>query len=232
MGGSYAKERRKVQCVRDIALRANKLTGGCVKEDVLVEVKEILGCRVESLDGEIGKVSDIYFHDREWVVQYLVVSMGRGSTTRTVVIEPAHITGFNEERRSYGLDLTRAEVDEAPSTNEVVPVSRQYEMRFRGTSGRTESPHLRSYKGVQGYNCVTDNEAVGRLGDLIMDQETWEIRYLQLQLPVENTTVRFNIAANAVERFSWATERVCLRYFEPVQLHEGSMLQFNNQDAA
>ncbi|MEP7246109.1 MAG: PRC-barrel domain-containing protein [Gammaproteobacteria bacterium] len=41
-----------------------------------VRVTALKGSRVRASDGEIGKVTDVYFDDEDWVVRYLVVDTG------------------------------------------------------------------------------------------------------------------------------------------------------------
>ena len=38
--------------------------------------KGLYGYRIRAIDGEFGKVQDVYFDDQAWIVRYLVIQTG------------------------------------------------------------------------------------------------------------------------------------------------------------
>ena len=40
---------------------------------MLNSIKKLSGCRILAVDGEAGRVRDVYLDDDQWVVRYLVV---------------------------------------------------------------------------------------------------------------------------------------------------------------
>ena len=43
---------------------------------MLNKIKTLKGYRLDSLDGEIGKVKEFYFDDTYWTIRYLVADSG------------------------------------------------------------------------------------------------------------------------------------------------------------
>ena len=55
---------------------------------MLSKAKTLKGYKLESLDGEIGKVEEFYFDDRHWAIRYLIADTGDWLTSRQVLISP------------------------------------------------------------------------------------------------------------------------------------------------
>ena len=43
---------------------------------MLIKVKTLAGFKLDSAEGELGKVKEFYFDDRHWTIRYLVASTG------------------------------------------------------------------------------------------------------------------------------------------------------------
>lgn len=87
--------------------------------------KQLFGYKLHATDGEIGHVSDLYFDDARWAVRYLVVDTGHFLHSRPVLVSPQAVANWDE--RMIYVDLTRQQVEDAPSVNTDLPVSRQEE---------------------------------------------------------------------------------------------------------
>jgi uncharacterized protein YrrD len=55
---------------------------------MLNKAKTLEGYKLDSIDGDIGKVKDIYFDDKFWTVRYLVVEAGDWIQPNMVLISP------------------------------------------------------------------------------------------------------------------------------------------------
>ncbi len=55
---------------------------------MLSKAKTLTGYKLDSLDGEIGRVKDFYFDDRHWTIRYLVADTGNWLSDRQVLISP------------------------------------------------------------------------------------------------------------------------------------------------
>jgi uncharacterized protein YrrD len=97
---------------------------------MLINVKTMTGYTLESLDGEIGKVSEFYFDDKHWTVRYLVADTGSWLTGRLVLISPYALVEVDREKRHVVVNLTRKQIENAPSLDSDKPVSRQHEEAY------------------------------------------------------------------------------------------------------
>lgn len=157
---------------------------------------------------DIGKVKDFYFDDRFWVVRYLVADTGSWLSEKLVLVSPHAVTSVNGEDGVILTDLTKARMENSPSADEVVPVSRQYEIAINEYYGWPQywySPyvwgayvppvpveegalrqeeqeswesHLRSVREVTGYGVEAADGGIGHVADFLVDDEDWSIRYL------------------------------------------------------
>ncbi len=92
--------------------------------------KDTLGYTIHATDGEIGKVRDLFFDDKQWTIRYLVVDTGAWLSGRTVLISPASVTAADWEGRAVRVMLTREQVKNGPDINTELPISRRVEMEF------------------------------------------------------------------------------------------------------
>lgn len=102
---------------------------------MLRKAKDVLGCRLEASDGEIGKVKDLYFDDETWLVRYLVVDTGTWLNSREVLVSPISVTGIDPVTQIVMTSLNRSQVEKSPPAESDMPVSRVYERRLHNYYG-------------------------------------------------------------------------------------------------
>jgi hypothetical protein len=102
---------------------------------MLRSMKDMEDYTIGATDGVIGRVKDYYFDDESWVIRYLVVDTGDGSTQRKVLISPISIGRPNWSEKILPASLTRAQVQKSPDIDTNKPVSRQHEMGYLGYYG-------------------------------------------------------------------------------------------------
>jgi hypothetical protein len=102
---------------------------------MLNKVKTLEGYKLDSLDGEIGKVKEFYFDDRHWTIRYLVAETGTWLADRQVLISPYALVAVNNEERNIAIDLTKKQIEDSPSLDSDKPVSRQFEEAYYGFYG-------------------------------------------------------------------------------------------------
>jgi hypothetical protein len=74
---------------------------------MLSKVKNLEGYKLDSLDGEIGKVKEFYFDDRHWTIRYLVATTGNWFTGRQALISPYALVSVNKGEQNITIDLTK-----------------------------------------------------------------------------------------------------------------------------
>jgi PRC-barrel domain protein len=99
---------------------------------MLIKAKTMVDYKLDSLDGEIGKVKEFYFDDRHWAIRYLVADTGNWLTGRQVLISPYALEGVMKEKEEIAVDLTKKQIEDSPSLESDKPVSRQFDEVYYG----------------------------------------------------------------------------------------------------
>jgi uncharacterized protein YrrD len=102
---------------------------------MLRNAKTLKGYKLDSLDGEIGKVNEFYFDDRHWTIRYLVADTGNWLTGRQVLISPYALRAVRTEEQNIAVELTRKQIEDSPSLKTDQPVSHQFEEGYYGYYG-------------------------------------------------------------------------------------------------
>ncbi len=76
---------------------------------MLIKAKALNSYKLDSLDGEIGKVKEFYFDDRYWTVRYLIADTADSSWLigRQVLISPYALVGVIKEGQHIAVNLTK-----------------------------------------------------------------------------------------------------------------------------
>ena len=206
---------------------------------MLSKAKTLYGYKLESLDGEIGKVKEFYFDDRHWTIRYLVADTGNWLTGRKVLISPYALNGVIKNEKHLSVDLTKKQIEASPSLNTDKPVSRQFEEEYYGyyrwptywrgpnswgsyayiirdrdkwnlsNQGEKEwDHHLRSTLAVGGYHIQALDGEIGHIEDLVIDDETWAIRYLIVGTKNWGADKKVLVSPQWIERVSWSDSKV------------------------
>ena len=102
---------------------------------MLNKAKTLKGYKLNSRDGEIGKVDEFFFDDRFWTIRYLVAETGNWLTGRQVLISPYALGAVNRAQKDIVVELTKKQIEQSPSLDEDEPVSRQFEESYYGYYG-------------------------------------------------------------------------------------------------
>ena len=102
---------------------------------MLSKAKTLKGYKLDSLDGERGKVKEFYFDDRHWTIRYLVADTGNWLTGRQVLISPYALVAVIKEEQHIVVELTKKQIEDSPSLDYDKPVSQQFEEAYYGYYG-------------------------------------------------------------------------------------------------
>jgi hypothetical protein len=170
---------------------------------MLHSVRDLGSYAIEAVDGDIGRVRDVYFDDRGWKIRYLVADTGHWLAGRRVLISPRHVRAADPDHRLVRAALTRAQITDCPDVATDPPVSRQHEVDFyryyglpyaaaMAVPGRLGvrdletcwrphergNPHLRSARAVtHDYVHALDGD-IGHVADFLCEDASWTIRHL------------------------------------------------------
>lgn len=172
---------------------------------MLRSTEQLYGYKIQATDAEVGEVDDFFFDDAFWMVRYLVVETGEWLSERRVLISPRSLGKPNWLAGILPVNLTKEQIEKSPPTDWNEPVSEQHEYELHTHYGwdyyrlSLESPveaeemdvnaaeplpadrggpHLRSSKMVTGYNVRALQGKVGHVANILLDDETWVLRYL------------------------------------------------------
>ena len=102
----------------------------------LHSTQEVMGCRVQALDGEIGCVEDLIVDDDVWGIAYIIVKIEQWQPEREVLIAPDWITEVQWHKKTMSVDLSGERIKYSPEYNPADPVNREYEIQLYDFYGR------------------------------------------------------------------------------------------------
>ena len=97
---------------------------------MLYQAKTLHGYKLNSLEGEIGKVKEFYFDDHFWTIRYLVADTGNWLMNRQVLISPRTMGIVNNDAQNIAVKLTKKQIEDSPPLKSDEPVSRQFEESY------------------------------------------------------------------------------------------------------
>lgn len=97
---------------------------------MLRSVKEMMGYKLATTDGPIGKVKDFLFDDTHWTVRWMVADTGNWLPGKKVLVSPIALGEPDWNTRLFPVRMTREEVEQAPHLDADAPVSRKYEKQW------------------------------------------------------------------------------------------------------
>lgn len=218
---------------------------------MLRRVKPLFDYALAATDGELGRVTDMYFDDQSWIMRYLVADTSAWLPGRLVLIGRESLDAPSWNTRRFPIRLSRQQVEQSPSIETDKPISRlkeeelrkfyhwpkywgavepfispaattqaEVEAALRGTWSEpsSQSPMkapadesgLRSVQELLHYSVHSMDGHVGHVGDFVIDDESWVIRYLVIDsrhwLPGKQSLM----APTWIHHVSWAERRIHL----------------------
>ncbi|MGE5295790.1 MAG: hypothetical protein ACM3VT_13265 [Solirubrobacterales bacterium] len=179
---------------------------------MLASLTELRSYRVRGSDADLGKINDLAFRENDWIVRYVVVGMedlarealllstylgrlDRGSHTLSADVLLEQVTNTDPLDRSMPLD-ERDELrlhdeygwppywqeEEQPQVSELW--SDDPKASENADEQEFESPRI-LFAGdlVDAYAVEAEGGEIGRLLDVIVEDETWSVPYLVVGTP-------------------------------------------------
>ena len=97
---------------------------------MLFKTETLKTYKLDSLDGEFGKVKEFYFDDHHWTIRYLVADTGNWLTGRQVLISPYALVAAIKAEEHIIVNLTAKQIEGSPSLDSDKPVSKQFEQEY------------------------------------------------------------------------------------------------------
>jgi hypothetical protein len=102
---------------------------------MLTNTSQLAGLVVRATDGDLGTVQDLYFDDETWAIRYLTIDTGGWLAGRPVLISPYSVVQTDWQAKRLDVALTKKQVEDSPSIDTHLPVSRQHEAAYLGYYG-------------------------------------------------------------------------------------------------
>ncbi|WP_373551943.1 PRC-barrel domain-containing protein [Haliscomenobacter sp.] len=206
---------------------------------MLHKVKTLKEYKLNGIDGEIGKVHDLYFDDQFWTIRYLVANTGSWLTDNIVLISPYALATAIKAEKHIDISLTKKQIENSPPLESDKPVSQQFERDYyayygwpayytgsfmwgiypqirreeeitqeANLSAPTWDPHLRSANEVSDYYVHANDGDIGHVVDIIIDDETWAIRYLIIETSNWWSGKKVMVSPRWIDRVIWSKSKV------------------------
>jgi sporulation protein YlmC with PRC-barrel domain len=97
----------------DRPAEAQKTAARRAQKSHLRSGEEVIGYRIEAMNGSIGHVEDFVFDDQTWAIKYMVVDTRNWLSGRKVLVRPHEIDGIDGLRRRVRVSLKREQLEQA-----------------------------------------------------------------------------------------------------------------------
>ena len=136
---------------------------------------------VAATDGNVGRLSDVYFDDRNWSVRYLAVEIGNGLPGCRELVSPTAIR--RSEPPVLHVAVSKQQLAASPDFSSRgwrggSTQSGGVEPANQARAGECGDVHLKTTTAVVGYAIQTEDGTIGHVKDVLVDDRTWAIRYL------------------------------------------------------
>ena len=165
---------------------------------MLRSLKDLEGYTVSATDGDLGSVVNFLFDDERWIVRYLVVETGKFFEGRHVLISPISFRQVDGSTRQFHVALTKDKVKNSPGVETPADPSEK----------PSKDIHLRSARDIRGYHIQGSDEEIGHIADFIIDDETWEVRYLVIDTSNWWVGKKVLVAPHWASRINWEQSKV------------------------
>jgi hypothetical protein len=130
--------------------------------------RRLKGALVRGTDGDLGILERLYFDEEQWTIRHLVLSRDKSLNGGLAPISPTSIQP-NWNVAMLLANLSRNEVRDSP---EIAPDADP------PAATEPNTAHVRSTDQVIGLHLHATDGEIGHVDDLLIDEDTWRIRYL------------------------------------------------------
>lgn len=205
---------------------------------MLRNVKSLIGNAVLSTDGEIGIVDDLCFDSKMWGTAYVVIKVGGTASGGRAFLPPTALGKPDWERREFPVAYSKAQILGSPDLSiDMQALRKKAQLRdehpamsfwtlsadlaadgLLNTDANSDvdhlpslnedDPNLQSANSVMRYRVQATDGKFGHICDLVVDDSTWEIRYIVVATTQWLPGRRVVISPHSVNRVSRMEEQV------------------------
>jgi hypothetical protein len=97
---------------------------------MLRRVRDFENYVLRARDGDIGRTKEFLFDDKNWAIRYLVAETGIWLSSRKILVSPHALNPAIGYDDVIPVNLTKKQIEDSPSLESDMPVSRQYEEEY------------------------------------------------------------------------------------------------------
>ena len=200
-----------------------------------LSAKELCKYGVRATDGELGRVEDVYFDDRDWVVRYVVLDTRRWLPGRHVLIPKESLRAAITKDGVLSVDLTRAEIEAGPGVDSDPPLHQDLQQKFWASYVWTVHPwggfvgavptapqpdvepsrvvapsatHVRSVNEIRGYRIEASDGPIGHVEDFLLGEHDWRVHELVIDTRDWLPGKKVAVSTSDLEDIDWAASSV------------------------
>jgi hypothetical protein len=199
------------------------------------------GFEIDAIDGQIGRVEGFLFEKRVWIVRYLATTTRGWPFGKRILIATEALENPDRERKTFPVTLTREQVKACAEIDWKKPISRRMELELHemfewfpywnypkreivslipGQSDRNDDPdelkesYLSHRRELINLRIKTADGELGHTEDLIIDDESWIIRYLLVDTRNWLLGKQVLVAREWIQEIDWSDRSVYVNLSE------------------
>ena len=130
--------------------------------------RRLKGALVRGTDGDLGVLERLYFDDEQWTIRHLVVGRDKSLNGGSVLISPTSIQpDWNVAMLVANLSVNEVRDSAAIAPDADLPAATE-----------PNAAHVRRTDQIIGLHLHATDGEIGHVDDLLIDEDTWRIRYL------------------------------------------------------
>ena len=200
---------------------------------MLRSLKNLETYSIHALDGDLGKLEQLFFDDDQWLVRYLVVKTGRFFRRAKILISTQGLKKIDWPSQRFEVSLTRDQIERSPEFEIDQPPPRFKEIEYfnyyrwpyywtnAGIWGvapmesipsemHQTDPHLRSTQSALECKVQASGSTLGKVLDLLVDDDRWTVKYLVIDTGMLRESKTMLIPTDQVAEIDWASRLVSL----------------------
>jgi hypothetical protein len=197
------------------------------------------GFSLSATDGEVGRIEEVYFDDRNWAIRYLVVKTGSWLSGRKVLISPQAFDRSRWNGETFPVNLTKKQILNSPDVDTEIPLSSKHTASINKyylwqtfmddgfyAPAHCDPPdlsedaemdnqsddhfHLRSTRQTKGYHIYATDGEIGYVCDFIVSDEDWKMEYLVVVAKSIFGDQKILISVRDIREIKWASSNIYL----------------------
>jgi hypothetical protein len=204
-----------------------------------LNTNHLLGFSLWATDGEVGRIEEIYFDDRNWAIRYLVVKTGHWLTGRKVLVSPQAFDRSRWNDETFPVNLTKEQILHSPDVDTDRPLSSKHTATInkyylwqtfiddgfyapahcdvpdsseavKGVDPSDDHFHLKSTRQIKRFHIHATDGEIGYVGDFIVSDEDWKMGYLVVVAKHLFGDQKILISIRDIKEIKWANSNIYL----------------------